>query len=112
MENMREMLTQTKQYSRKIAQEYPEFMKGLAAFADAAEKEGALSAKTKQLIAVAAGVVRQCDYCIGFHVKAAMDAGATKDEIMESAFVATLLGGGPAFMYAKVALKAVEDLGG
>jgi len=110
MENMKQMLADTRKLSGQVAREYPEFIKGLVAFDDAAMKQGALPVKTKELIAIAVAVVKQCTYCIAFHVKAAMDAGATKDEIMEASFVACLLGGGPAWMYAKLVRKAIDDL--
>jgi AhpD family alkylhydroperoxidase len=47
------------------------------AFGKAAFAEGALSAKTKQIIAVAVAHVTQCPYCIKGHTKAALRAGAT-----------------------------------
>ena len=76
----------------------------------AVEKPGALDKKTKELMSVSLSIVTHCKWCIAFHVKGALDAGATKDEIMESCFVATLMGGGPALMYTQLAVKALEDL--
>ena len=111
MQNMKQLLEETKKSSGQIAQEYPDQMKGLGAFAEAMEGGDALDTKTKELIAVALSVVKQCTYCIAFHVKAALDAGATKDELMESTFVAVLMGGGPAFMYGKLVRQAIDDLG-
>jgi len=112
MENMKELLQQSKREAGRIGREYPEFMKGLGAFADAIVKDGALPVKTKELIAVAISVSKQCTYCIAYHVQAALRAGATKDEIMEAAFVATLIGGGAAFMYAKEVRQAIDELAG
>lgn len=51
--------------------------------------EGALSAKTKQIIAVAVAHVTQCPYCIKGHTKAARGAGATPQELMEAIWVAS-----------------------
>ena len=42
--------------------------------------DGALPAKTKQLIAVAVAHVTQCLYCIQGHTKAARKHGATPEE--------------------------------
>lgn len=53
--------------------------------------EGALSEKTKQLMAVAVGHVTQCPYCIRGHAGTAQDAGATREEIMEAIWVAAAL---------------------
>jgi AhpD family alkylhydroperoxidase len=111
MENMKDVLADSKRITGHLAKEHPAFLKAIGAFADAAEAEGALSKKVKTLIAVALAVVRQCTPCVALHVKAALDAGASRDEIMEATFVAAMLGGGPAFMYVKEARKALDDFG-
>jgi AhpD family alkylhydroperoxidase len=54
------------------------------AFSQSVFAEGALPAKTKQLIAVAVAHVTQCPYCIRGHSKAAVQHGATAEEIMEA----------------------------
>jgi len=41
--------------------------------------------------------------------KKGMEAGATKDAIIETCFVAMVMGDGPALAYAKVALDAVKE---
>ena len=82
---------------------------GFGKLAAAATAEGALDARTKELIAVAIGVALRCDGCIGFHVKAAMKLGATRDEIAETISMCIYLGGGPALMYGAKALKAHDD---
>jgi len=74
-------------------------------------EEGALSSKEKRLIALAAGIVRGCDWCIATHVKKAMEAGATKDEIVETCFVAMVMGGGPAMAYVKIAMDSMKEFG-
>ncbi|MCD6303329.1 MAG: carboxymuconolactone decarboxylase family protein [Planctomycetes bacterium] len=107
---MKRQLEFTEALGRKVAAEYPSFVKGLVALDKAGMAPGALSRKTKELIALALSVQKECTYCIAWHVRGALKEGATKDEIMEAAFVACVLGGGPAWMYAKLVHKAVEDL--
>jgi AhpD family alkylhydroperoxidase len=58
------------------------------AFSKAAFADGALPAKIKQIIAVAAAHVTQCPYCIKGHTAAALRAGATAQELMEAVWVA------------------------
>ena len=48
----------------------------------------------------------RCDDCIAFHVKAAVDQGASKDEIMETLGMAIYMGAGPSAMYASHAFEA------
>lgn len=83
-----------------------EAMKGFAQLAQASMAEGAISAKHKELIALAIGVSQRCSGCIGFHVKALKKLGATRAELEEMLAVCTYMGGGPALMYAAEALKA------
>ena len=59
-------------------------------------KEGLLTVKEKELIAVAVAHTTGCPYCIALHVKAAKKQGATKEEVAESIFVATALKAGSA----------------
>lgn len=68
--------------------------------------EGALSAKTKELIALALGVAARCDGCLGFHTQALSKLGATREEVAETLAVAVQMGGGPSLMYAADAMTA------
>lgn len=72
---------------------------------------GALDEKTKELIALAIAIKAQCDRCIGMHVAAALKAGASREEIVDTIGVAVMMGGGPSLMYGVDALKAVDELG-
>ncbi len=84
----------------------PEVMKAFSAIAQSALTAGALDAKTKELIAVGISVAVRCDDCIAFHVKAAVDHGATREEILETLGMAIYMGAGPSAMYASHALGA------
>ena len=72
-------------------------------------KDGALSLKTKELIALGIAIVVKCTGCIQSHVKTAIDAGATREEIAETVGVAILMGGGPGTVYGAMALDAMEQ---
>lgn len=71
--------------------------------------DGALSSKTKQIIAVAVAHVTQCPYCIRGHTKAALGSGATPEEIMEAIWVAAEMRAGAAYAHSLIALAAIED---
>jgi AhpD family alkylhydroperoxidase len=90
--------------------DYPEVAKGFHDLHSAALAEGALSAKQKELIALAIGISKQCNDCIGFHVKAAIRAGATREEIAETVNVCVLMNGGPGYMYGVKAMEAYDQL--
>lgn len=84
-------------------------MQGFSAMAQAATKDGVLDKKTKELIALAIGVSTRCDGCIGFHAKALVDLGVTKEEVEETLGMAIYMGGGPSLMYAADAMLAYEQ---
>jgi AhpD family alkylhydroperoxidase len=79
------------------------------AFSRSVFAEGALSARTKQLIAVAAAHVTQCPYCIRGHTLTAQRAGATGEEIMEAIWVAAEMRAGAAFAHSALALDAMAS---
>jgi AhpD family alkylhydroperoxidase len=83
-----------------------EVMKAFSAIAQAATAPKALDAKTKELIALAISIAVRCDDCIAFHTKAAVDRGATRDEVLETLGMAIYMGAGPSAMYASHALGA------
>lgn len=84
----------------------PEVMKAFAGIAQAALAGAALDKKTKELIALGIAVAVRCDDCIGFHVKAALEQGASRDEVVETLGMAIYMGAGPSVMYASHALEA------
>jgi AhpD family alkylhydroperoxidase len=79
-------------------------------FSRAVFADGALDAKTKQLIAVAVAHVTQCPYCIRGHTRGAARAGATDPQIMEAIWVAAEMRAGGAFAHATIALDALEEV--
>jgi AhpD family alkylhydroperoxidase len=77
------------------------------AFSRSVFAEGRLSARTKQLIAVAVAHVTQCPYCIRGHTRAAMRQGATAEEIMEAIWVAAEMRAGGAYAHSALALDTI-----
>lgn len=88
---------------------HPDAIKGFQQFMGAVKADGAISAKVKELIGIALSIAYQCKFCVAWHVKHALDKGATKEEIIEASMVAGTLGGGPALMFTTYVLKALED---
>jgi AhpD family alkylhydroperoxidase len=87
----------------------PEVMKAFAGIAQSALAPKALDTKTKELIALAIAVAIRCDDCIAFHVKAALEQGASREEVSEALGMAIYMGAGPAVMYASHALEAFSQ---
>lgn len=90
----------------------PDVMKGFSAMAKAAGADGALDAKTKELVALGIAIAARCDGCIAFHTRTALGLGTSRQELMEVAGMAVYMGGGPSLMYAALALEAYDQHAG
>lgn len=108
--NMKEKLSSANDWMQEFSKKSPEKMKNFHKTLESIESEGALSKKNKELISISISIIKECEWCIAFHVNGALEAGATEDEIIEAAWVAVLMGGGPALMHAGLVLDALEDL--
>jgi AhpD family alkylhydroperoxidase len=101
------------QASRELAQERtrlaPEVAEAFRAFSQRVFADGALPAKTKQLIAVAVAHVTQCPNCIRGHTGAALRAGARSEEIMEAIWVAAEMRAGGAYAHSALALDTIAN---
>jgi AhpD family alkylhydroperoxidase len=85
----------------------PDLGKAFGPFFQGLMKDGALNAKSKELIAVGIAVATRCESCIYAHVEKALKHGATPAEVMEAAGVAVMMGGGPSYTYAPVVAEAL-----
>lgn len=88
----------------------PDAMTGFGQLARAAMAEGAISAKHKELMALAIGITQHCSGCIGFHVKALQKLQCTRTELEEMLSVCVYMGGGPALMYAAETMQAWDAM--
>ena len=99
------------QATRELAEQRTRLAPGPAeafrAFSQSVFAEGALPAKTKQLIAVAVAHVTQCPYCIRGHTGAALRQGATPEEIMEAIWVAAEMRAGGVYAHSALALDTI-----
>lgn len=93
----------------KLRKDIPETSQAFTNLAMAATQDGVLDKKTKELIALALAVGSRCDACIGFHVKALIRLGATREEVTETLGMCVYMGGGPSMMYAAEAIAAFEE---
>jgi AhpD family alkylhydroperoxidase len=88
----------------------PRTMQAFSGLARCASEAGHLDPRTKELLAIGIAIAIRCDGCIGFHVKAALAAGASREEIAETIGMAIYMGAGPSMLYGAEALRAVDEL--
>jgi AhpD family alkylhydroperoxidase len=87
----------------------PEIQKAFDTFSQTVFADGALTTKTKQLIAVAVAHVTQCPYCIRGHTRAALRHGATPQELMEAIWVAAEMRAGAAYAHSTIAIATMGE---
>lgn len=98
------------QLSKKRRELAPDAAAAFAEFSKQVFADGALPAKTKQIIAVAVAHVTQCPYCIRGHTRGALRAGASEAEIMEAIWVAAEMRAGGAYAHSAIALDEMNEV--
>lgn len=88
-----------------------ELVKLFGGLHQAVMKPGALTVAEKELIALAIGLAVRCENCIYSHVAAALRAGATPEQILETSGVAVMMQGGPTYTYLPRVVEALEAQG-
>jgi AhpD family alkylhydroperoxidase len=101
---------ETKQSFAKFHKETPATFEGFGVMGKEAKKEGHLSEKTKEFIALGISIAVRCESCIGLHVEHLIRLGATKEELVEALSMSSYMGGGPSITYSAKALDAFEQL--
>jgi len=95
---------------RPVRTEMAGVVKGFAGLHQAAMGPGAMTVLEKELVALGIGLAVRCENCIYSHVRAAMKAGATREQILETAGVAVLMQGGPTYTYLPRVVEALDAL--
>jgi AhpD family alkylhydroperoxidase len=98
--------------ARKRRELAPDPLAAFRRFSEAVFTDGALPAKTKQLIAVAVAHTTQCPYCIRGHTEAALRHGASEQEIMEAIWVAAEMRAGGAYAHSALAIDVMQKHAG
>lgn len=99
----------TREIAQKRRELAPDTQAAFEAFSRQVFAEGALSAKMKQIVAVAVAHVTQCPYCIKGHTRAALRSGATREELMEAIWVAAEMRAGGAYAHSALAIAGFEE---
>jgi AhpD family alkylhydroperoxidase len=96
-------------YAQFLSKENPEFLVKWFETRRVFRGKGVLPEKFKELIAMAGNAARLNEIGVGMHVQTALDMGATKEEILEAAFVVWLIGGMPSLnICLRALMKAVK----
>lgn len=111
MESQSEWFEGYLKYRGEFEKAMPKVWEGVMALRDAVYSDGALNNKTKRLMAMAIAVRIGCTGCILGQTKLALQAGATKEEVLEAISVAIAMGGTPSVGWSWRVIKLLEELG-
>lgn len=92
-----------------IMKEQPEVINALYRYKNTVFKDGNLTFKEKELIAIGIICVLKCEECLDTHVQKAMELGATRDEIREAVLVAMYLAGPHAVVWSEKVDRYISD---
>jgi len=109
MKNYPERYNELRITSHELGERAPELLANFGTLHKNTMQDGVLSTKIKELIALGMAITARCDGCIAYHVRDALIAGATEEEIIETLGVAVLMGGGPSLIYSEEAFVAMKQ---
>ncbi len=72
--------------------------------------DGALPAKTKELMGLVGSTVLRCNDCIFYHIDRSIQEGATREELMESMNIALIIGGSIVIPHLRYAFEVMDDI--
>ena len=110
MESQLQYLKEVADTVDEFKQEMPSAFAAQTAFTDAVYADGALDTRTKRLMAMAIAVQKGCPGCITYQTRMAVEAGATKQEVIEAAAVATSIGGTSANAWVWIVVKMLKEM--
>jgi AhpD family alkylhydroperoxidase len=95
---------------KPVRESMSDLLKGFSGLHQAAMKPGSLDTRQKELIALGIGLAVRCENCIYAHTRAAIKAGATPEQVLETAGIAVLMAGGPTCTYLPRVTEALDAL--
>ncbi|MBN2350719.1 MAG: carboxymuconolactone decarboxylase family protein [Bacteroidales bacterium] len=103
-----QQLVQTRKKAHAYFMKKSEVYRSFVEMEQKTYKDGHLSNKQKELIAIGISVVINCESCMEWHIKQALDDGATEGEIIEAIEVGIEMSGGPGTASARFAMNVIE----
>ena len=102
-------LDKTRESFGVLQKEIPETFNGFGVMGKEAKKNGVLSEKTKEFIALGIAISTRCETCIAYHVKSLVRLETTREEFCEALEMISYMGGGPSISYSAKALEAFDQ---
>jgi len=111
MEDQARTLAEITRLARRFRDHLPEVDRHYNALSEEVYRDGALAARQKRLTALAVAVTHGCTGCMLFQVEAALELGASREEVAETLAVAVALGGSMASSKTAQVMAYLEQRG-
>ncbi len=109
-DKLKELTLKRKLAHKELVQRKSKVYEAFLKMEEATYSDGALSKKSKELIAVGISVVIDCESCMQWHIEQAYKSGASEKEVLEAIEVGIEMGGGPATVSARFALEVLNSI--
>ena len=103
-----EAIVQDRQDAHKFYSANSSVYRAFLPMEEAAFADGALPKGCKELVAIGISIIINCESCLEWHIKQALESGMTKEQIIEAVGVGIEMGGGPATVSARFAMKVLS----
>ena len=111
MESQIKLNEERQRLLNKFGELLPDLREARTAIREGVYKDGALSAKVKQLMALAISIRAGFEFPILAHTTRALENGATTEEILETLSVGVAMGGTATMGESLRVIKFLEELG-
>ncbi len=95
-----ERLKEIQDLFEKLMQEKGDISKNYSQLVEGILKSGTIPQKYKELMFVSLSLAKKCEWCLSYHLKLAIEGGASYEDLLETAFITFLMDGTPALMEA------------
>ncbi|WP_268036550.1 carboxymuconolactone decarboxylase family protein [Algoriphagus sp. PAP.12] len=100
-----------RKYTQQLLDSAPQESSAFMNLKHTAERaDGVIPVKYRELMSIAVALTTQCAYCLESHIQNAKNAGATKEEIAETVFIASAIRAGGAVGNGLMAMRIFDEV--
>ena len=107
-EEIEKIIKEFKSTVGTLKKEKPKIADAFLSFVRGVHEEGVLSTKEKELICLGISIYARCIPCVVLHRRSALEAGATRKELVETCGVTLMMGGDSLINYVSAVLDAFK----
>jgi len=111
-DDMSDFFSDFKNHMGQAQKEIPDTLEAFGQVFEESMSDGELTQAEKEAVALGIAMAKQCKECVRLHTQKCLDAGLSRQQIMEAAGVAVMMNGGPSYAQLPELIKALNGLDG